>query len=106
MEYAGHLSLNDIPMPLSNQPQIVNLTIQIAMGLKHLHHNRILHRDIKPNNIIISPTGLLKIADFGISKQIPSLAQANTCLGTPFYAAPEIIDQLYVFPHSVLMIFQ
>lgn len=88
MEYVGHLSLNDIPLPLGNQAQIVNLIIQLAMALKHLHHNHILHRDIKPNNILISPSGLIKIADFGISKQIISFAKADTCLGTPFYAAP------------------
>ena len=42
------------------------------MGLKHLKNNKIIHRDIKPNNILISQKGLLKIADFGISKQLKS----------------------------------
>lgn len=92
MEYVGHSSLNDIPMPLSNMRQVVNLIIQLALGLKHLRNNNIIHRDIKPSNILISEKGLLKIADFGISKQLEGNAQAKTCLGTPFYAAPEIIE--------------
>ena len=58
------------------------------MGLKHLKNNKIIHRDIKPNNILISAKGLLKIADFGISKQLKSTFQTRTCLGTPYYAAP------------------
>ncbi len=61
------------------------------MGLKHLKNNHIIHRDIKPSNILISEKGLLKIADFGISKRINNSQGANTCLGTPFYTAPEII---------------
>lgn len=70
MEYVGHRSLNDLVFPLEDVSQVVNLIIQLAMGLKHLKNNRIIHRDIKPNNILISEKGLLKIADFGISKQI------------------------------------
>ena len=62
------------------------------MGLRHLKNNKIIHRDIKPNNILISEKGLLKIADFGISKQLRSNIKAQSCLGTPYYAAPEIIN--------------
>ena len=97
MEYVGHHSLDDLPLPLRNEKQIINLIIQIAMGLKHLKNNKIIHRDIKPNNILISEKGLLKIADFGISKQLKSVIQAKTCLGTPYYAAPEIINEQYQF---------
>ena len=97
MEYVGHHSLDDLPLPLRNEKQIVNLIIQIAMGLKHLKNNKIIHRDIKPNNILISEKGLLKIADFGISKQLKSVIQAKSCLGTPYYAAPEIINEQYLF---------
>ena len=88
MEYVGHQSLDDLSLPLRSERQIVNLIIQLAMGLKHLKNNKIIHRDIKPNNILVSAKGLLKIADFGISKQLKSTFQAKTCLGTPYYAAP------------------
>lgn len=95
MEYVGHSSLNDVPTPLSNEAQIVNLIIQLGLGLKHLKNNKIVHRDIKPSNILISEKGLLKLADFGISKQLDSSGRAKTCLGTPFYAAPEVIEEQY-----------
>ena len=70
MELVGHQSLEDLSLPLRNEKQIVNLIIQVTMGLKHLKNNNIIHRDIKPSNILISDKGLLKIADFGISKQL------------------------------------
>jgi serine/threonine protein kinase len=49
---------------------IVNYVIQITLGLKHLKSNNIIHRDIKPSNILVSEKGLLKISDFGISKEL------------------------------------
>lgn len=54
MEYAGHRTLDDLVLPLINEKQIVNLIIQLCLGLKHLKSKKIVHRDIKPNNIIIS----------------------------------------------------
>jgi len=93
MEYVGHQTLDDLTLPLTNQSQIVNLIIQLCMGLKHLKHNHIIHRDIKPNNILISDKGLLKIGDFGVSKQVTPTNGGKTCLGTPYYLAPEIIEQ-------------
>ena len=91
MEFAGHRTLEDLAGPLGDQKQIVNLVIQLCLGLKHLKSRRIVHRDLKPSNIIISDKGLLKIADFGISKAIAHDNAAKTVLGTPFYTAPEII---------------
>jgi serine/threonine protein kinase len=88
MEYVGHQTLDDLTLPLVRQPQIVNLIIQICMGLKHLKNNHIIHRDIKPNNILISDKGLLKIGDFGVSKLVTPSNGGKTCLGTPYYSAP------------------
>jgi len=54
MEYAGHRTLYDVELPLINDKQIVNLIIQLCLGLKHLKSRKIVHRDIKPKNIIVS----------------------------------------------------
>jgi serine/threonine protein kinase len=70
MEYVGYRTLDDLSVPLNNQKQIVNLIIQLSLGLKHLKDKKVVHRDIKPTNIIISDKGLLKIVDFGISRII------------------------------------
>lgn len=88
MEYVGHQTLDDLTLPLIKQSQVVNLIIQLSIGLKHLKNNRIIHRDIKPNNILISEKGILKIADFGISKKVSRFGGGKTCIGTPYYSAP------------------
>lgn len=85
--------MDDLELPLTNSEQITNAVIQLAMGLKHLKNNGVVHRDIKPSNIVISEKGLLKITDFGISKHLGSQNQAKTCIGTPYYTAPEIINE-------------
>lgn len=92
MEYVGHTTLADLPLPLTEK-QIVNYIIQVTLGLKHLKNNKIIHRDIKPSNILISEKGLLKISDFGISKQVKDHEKTESCLGTPYYTAPEIIKE-------------
>lgn len=65
---------------------------QILDGLSRLHHANIIHRDIKPFNIMLSDAGIVKIVDFGLSKrrgEAPSIQSAPHFIGTPFYAAPE-----------------
>ena len=65
---------------------------QILSGLSRLHEAGIVHRDVKPFNIMISDTGNLKIVDFGLSKrrgEVPILPGQGMAIGTPFYIAPE-----------------
>ncbi|KAI7836760.1 hypothetical protein COHA_009398 [Chlorella ohadii] len=63
--------------------------LQIALGLQYLHHSHVLHRDLKPKNLLISEGGVVKLADLGIS-QVLDRVFADTMIGTPHYMAPEM----------------
>jgi serine/threonine protein kinase len=69
----------------------VDLLLQICAGLEHAHAAGLVHRDIKPQNLLVRRDGVAKIADFGIARtlQATQLTQAGTVLGTAAYLAPE-----------------
>ncbi|OYW74182.1 MAG: hypothetical protein B7Z37_18990, partial [Verrucomicrobia bacterium 12-59-8] len=69
-----------------------NLAMQLCDALAFAHHNKILHRDIKPGNIMISEDDQVKVADFGLARPITGEAEENP-FGTPDYAAPEILGK-------------
>jgi serine/threonine-protein kinase len=65
---------------------------QIACGLNHSHMNRVVHRDLKPDNVLVAKNEILKIADFGLAKSQnigESLTRTGETVGTPYYMAPE-----------------
>lgn len=65
----------------------------INLGIQFIHSKKILHRDIKPQNIFIDDKMNIKIGDFGISKILNTTGeQCKTMTGTPFYLAPEIVN--------------
>ena len=74
--------------PLS-QDEVLEWFIQLCLGLKHIHDHRILHRDLKCENIFITSQNELKIGDFGISKLMSeTFDMAKTKIGTPYVMAP------------------
>lgn len=62
---------------------------QVAQGVDHAHKNKIIHRDLRPSNIIISENGTAKITDFGTSAWLSNIPYASTRIGSPPYMAPE-----------------
>ncbi|XP_063475289.1 serine/threonine-protein kinase Nek5 isoform X11 [Symphalangus syndactylus] len=77
---------------LFSEDQILGWFVQISLGLKHIHDRKILHRDIKAQNIFLSKNGMVaKLGDFGIARVLNnSMELARTCIGTPYYLSPEI----------------
>jgi hypothetical protein len=71
--------------------EALELTLQAARGLAAAHARRLVHRDIKPGNLLLAGDGVLKIADFGLARLLDAatLTVAGTVLGTPQYLAPE-----------------
>ncbi|XP_031195095.1 serine/threonine-protein kinase Nek5 isoform X5 [Mastomys coucha] len=77
---------------LFSEDQILCWFVQISLGLKHIHDRKILHRDIKSQNIFLSKNGMVaKLGDFGTARTLNnSMELAQTCAGTPYYLSPEI----------------
>ncbi len=69
--------------------EAVGIGIQIAQGMEAAHNNHIIHRDIKPQNIMISRDGKVKVADFGIAKVVSSDTFTQTAVGSVHYLSPE-----------------
>ncbi|MCR5421467.1 MAG: Stk1 family PASTA domain-containing Ser/Thr kinase [Lachnospiraceae bacterium] len=69
--------------------EAVSIAIQVSMGIESAHNNGIIHRDIKPQNIIISKEGKVKVADFGIARAASSDTQTSHAMGSVHYTSPE-----------------
>jgi eukaryotic-like serine/threonine-protein kinase len=92
MEYVEGETLADVirrgPLP---PERAVDYLLQICAGLEHAHGAGLVHRDVKPQNLLVSADGAVKIADFGIARPLDAtqLTQVGTVLGTAAYLAPE-----------------
>uniref|UniRef100_A0A9J8BCF5 non-specific serine/threonine protein kinase n=2 Tax=Cyprinus carpio TaxID=7962 RepID=A0A9J8BCF5_CYPCA len=85
------------------EPIISYILYGALLGLQHLHNNRIIHRDVKGNNILLTTEGGVKLVDFGVSAQLTSARlRRNTSVGTPFWMAPEVIacEQQYDYSYD------
>ncbi len=69
--------------------EAISIAIQVSMGIQAAHSNGIIHRDIKPQNIIISTTGKVKVTDFGIAKAATSNTITSNVMGSVHYTSPE-----------------
>jgi serine/threonine-protein kinase len=93
MEYIDGVNLGDIIAGEAPMHPMLAAAIarEICRALVCAHKNGIIHRDIKPKNVLVSKDGVVKLTDFGVARDIeaPELTSTGTIIGTPFYMSPE-----------------
>ena len=82
----------------------LDYTCQICNAVDHAHRHGVLHRDLRPSNVIVSGRGLLKVADFGTSRFLEIAAHGTTVIGSPPYMAPEQFQGKAVFASDLYSI--
>jgi serine/threonine-protein kinase len=102
MEYVEGKTLYDLmqPPPVGegrafSEAEALDITIQIGEALAHAHRRGLIHRDVKPKNIILTPQGIAKLTDLGLAREKDDKAaaesEAGKAYGTPYYISPEQI---------------
>jgi len=90
----AHQGALDVPLAL-------DYTCQICNALDHAHRSGVLHRDLRPSNVLVSDSGLLKVADFGTSRFLEIAAHGTTVIGSPPYMAPEQFQGKALFASDI-----
>ncbi|CAI2363600.1 unnamed protein product [Moneuplotes crassus] len=76
-----------------SEETVLDMFTQICLALKHIHDRKIIHRDIKAQNIFLNKNGDIKFGDFGVCRVLDAtFEKAKTGVGTPYYIAPEILN--------------
>lgn len=102
MEYIEGLTLYDLMLPpptgqgrTFSEAEALDTMIQMADALAHAHNRGLIHRDVKPKNIILTPEGVAKLTDLGLAREVNDTqlaeSEAGKAYGTPYYISPEQI---------------
>lgn len=109
MEYVEGTPLKQLIVSRGKLPIAVTLTVgkQLCRALEVAHAEGVIHRDIKPQNVVVEPSGFLKVMDFGIARLAnppkgKGLTEAGTSIGTPDYMSPEQLSGAELDPRSDL----
>jgi serine/threonine-protein kinase len=100
-ETLEHIILHEGALDL---PRALDFTCQMCNAVDHAHRAGILHRDLRPGNMLVSDIGLLKVTDFGTSRYLEIAAHGTTVIGSPPYMAPEQFHGKAVFASDVYSI--
>ena len=105
-----HELLNETPGRRMSPARALEILRQIAEAVDHAHARHVIHRDMKPSNVMLADGGWVKVMDFGIARQVMDsmLTTTNTIVGTPVYMAPEqamgaVVKQSDVFALGVTL---
>ena len=96
MEYLDGESLEKTILRQTEMPLAVKVgyIVKICQALEYAHKNRVVHRDIKPGNVMVNSEGAVKVVDFGIARLVDfSRTHTNMMIGTPAYMAPELFKK-------------
>nr|XP_055058138.1 TRAF2 and NCK interacting kinase a isoform X9 [Misgurnus anguillicaudatus] len=96
MEFCGAGSVTDLIKNTKGnslrEDWTAYISREILRGLSHLHFNKVIHRDIKGQNVLLTENAEVKLVDFGVSAQLDrTVSRRNTFIGTPYWMAPEVI---------------